>query len=81
MSTDDIPAPGPEFEPTHAWLITLQRPTGSGFAVATRSGTSTFPPGFPRPDAYAGIREWLERREPQLGGADVLFFSLEPYRL
>ncbi|MFJ9460351.1 hypothetical protein ACIRST_35420 [Kitasatospora sp. NPDC101447] len=68
-------------EPTHTWLITLQFPTATGYAVATRSGTSTFPSGSPRADAYVGIREWLEQREPQLGGASVLFFSLEPYRL
>ncbi|MEV6464701.1 hypothetical protein [Kitasatospora sp. NPDC051702] len=68
-------------EPTHSWLITLQYPTAAGFAVATRTGTSAFPPGCLREHAYLGIREWLARREPQLGGADVLFFSLEPYRL
>ncbi|MET8623595.1 hypothetical protein ABZW30_07540 [Kitasatospora sp. NPDC004669] len=68
-------------EPTHFWLITLQYPVHHGFAIATRTGSSTLPPGSTRERAYVGIREWLEQREPQLGGASVLFFSLEPYRL
>ncbi|MFF3067159.1 hypothetical protein [Kitasatospora sp. NPDC057936] len=71
----------PATEHTHSWLITLQFPVGNGFAIATRSGNSTFPPGSPREHAYLGIREWLARREPQLRDASVLFFSLEPYQL
>ncbi|MFD7448282.1 hypothetical protein [Kitasatospora sp. NPDC059827] len=78
MPSTDTPS---TVEPTHSWLITLQHPVPNGFTIATRTGSSTFPPGYPRQDAYTGIRDYLARREPLLAAADVLFFSLEPYRL
>ncbi|MFJ6772634.1 hypothetical protein ACIQOV_16985 [Kitasatospora sp. NPDC091257] len=76
-------APGPvPVEPTHAWLITLQRPVERGvLATFTTEGTYTAKPGATRQSAYREIRALLDRQHPELAGANVLFFSLEPNRL
>ncbi|MET8698247.1 hypothetical protein ABZW10_05140 [Kitasatospora sp. NPDC004723] len=76
-----MPNTTPAGEPTHSWLITLQFPIRNGFAVVTRHGSSVLQPGSSRERAYLGIRDYLARREPELADADVLFFSLESYRL
>ncbi|MFJ8440103.1 hypothetical protein [Kitasatospora griseola] len=77
----DATTTAPVQEPTHSWLITLQYPTSCGFTVATRHGTFVFPPGMSRDQAYIDLRDALARREPELRGGNVLFYSLEPYRL
>ncbi|GAA3019343.1 hypothetical protein GCM10010519_55920 [Streptomyces lactacystinicus] len=71
----------PTVEPTHTWLITLQYPVTSGYAVVTHNGNMTVAPGSNRERAYLDVREWLTRQRPELGRGNVLFFSLEPYRL
>ncbi|WP_030241012.1 hypothetical protein [Streptomyces sp. NRRL S-350] len=68
-------------EPTHAWLMTLQRPVGNGLATFTSNGTYTAKPGATREDAYRDIRAWLNQQRPEMADACVLFFSLEPNRL
>ncbi|MFF2626011.1 hypothetical protein ACFVUN_09605 [Kitasatospora griseola] len=77
----DSTTSAPVEEPTHAWLITLQYATDRGFAVATRHGNAVIAPGRSREQAYIDLRDTLARCEPELRGASVLFFSLEPYRL
>ncbi|MGW3179670.1 hypothetical protein ACWDD9_10435 [Kitasatospora sp. NPDC001119] len=71
----------PDAEPTHTWLITLQYPVGTNFGVVTCDGTLTVPPGGTRARAYREIRDWLTQQRPELRDANVLFLSLEPYRL
>ncbi|WP_030062348.1 MULTISPECIES: hypothetical protein [Streptomyces] len=68
-------------EPTHAWLITLQYPVHNGYAVVTHNGTLTVASGGTRERAYLDIRDWLTQQRPELARGNVLFFSLEPYRL
>ncbi|GHF27908.1 hypothetical protein GCM10018790_01620 [Kitasatospora xanthocidica] len=71
----------PATEPTHTWLITLQYPVHNGYAVVTHNGSITAAPGGNRERAYLDIRDWLTEQRPELGRGNVLFFSLEPYRL
>jgi hypothetical protein len=63
---------------THFFLITLEIP---GRAALTRSGTFTPEPGETRNDAYAAIREHLNRQDPDFTHANVSFFSIEPNTL
>ncbi|WP_327073848.1 hypothetical protein OG196_23475 [Kitasatospora purpeofusca] len=81
MPVPDTTNPAPAPEPTHAWLITLQYPTHTGYGVVTHNGTITAAPGDTRDRAYLDIRNWLTQQRPELGHSTVLFFSLEPYRL
>ncbi|MEU8512522.1 hypothetical protein AB0C76_13130 [Kitasatospora sp. NPDC048722] len=74
-------APGPAAEPTHTWLITLQKPIGHGLSVVTMDGAYTVQPGDSRAIAYRKIRAWVDAKNPDMAGANVLFFSLEPNRL
>ncbi|MET8545231.1 hypothetical protein ABZW03_32020 [Kitasatospora sp. NPDC004799] len=79
MTTTPSPVP---VEPTHAWLITVQRPVERGvLATFTTEGTYTAGPGATREGAYREIRALLDQQRPELAGANVLFFSLEPNRL
>ncbi|MFF4380315.1 hypothetical protein [Kitasatospora sp. NPDC001547] len=72
----------PAAQPTHAWLITLQRPLERGvLATFTTEGTYTALPGATRQKAYQEIRALLAKERPELRDANVLFFSLEPNRL
>ncbi|MFF2749508.1 hypothetical protein ACFVVA_28700 [Kitasatospora sp. NPDC058048] len=74
--------PGPiPVEPTHTWLITLQKPLSYGVSTLTLNGVLTPEPGETRQSAYRKIRNSIDRQEPDMVGANVLFFSLEPYRL
>ncbi|MFJ2191121.1 hypothetical protein ACIOJE_24855 [Kitasatospora sp. NPDC087861] len=77
----DTATAAPAAEPTHTWLITLQYPVTNGYAVVTHNGTLTVAPGGTRERAYLDILEWLTQQRPELGRGNVLFFSLESYRL
>ncbi|MER7579970.1 hypothetical protein [Kitasatospora sp. NPDC097691] len=77
----DTATTAPAVEPTHSWLITLQYQVPNGYAVVTHNGTLSIAPGSNRERAYLDIREWLTQQRPELGRGNVLFFSLEPYRL
>ncbi|WP_031067305.1 hypothetical protein [Streptomyces sp. NRRL WC-3742] len=84
LATDEAaPAPrtAPGGEPTHAWMITLQRPIPNGLNTLTFEGGYTAAPGTDRQRAYKEIRAQIDRQRPELAGAVLLFFSLEPYRL
>ncbi|MFJ9605451.1 hypothetical protein ACIRS1_03745 [Kitasatospora sp. NPDC101176] len=72
---------GPAAGPTHAWVITLQKPLAHGLATVTVDGTYSAQPGDTRPIAYRKVRTWVDEQDPDMAGANVLFFSLEPYRL
>ncbi|MFD9692531.1 hypothetical protein ACFWXO_43000 [Kitasatospora sp. NPDC059088] len=68
-------------EPTHSWVITLQKPLRTGFATFTVDGTYTAKPGSTRQQAYKDIRAWVEQQKPELVDANVMFFSLESNQL
>ncbi|MFI6388686.1 hypothetical protein [Nonomuraea sp. NPDC050540] len=64
----------------YMWLITVQWPTGSGFAQATLRSTVLIPAGASRLDIFTQVCE-LAQREIGVDTPTVLFFSLEPDRL
>lgn len=66
---------------THQYLITLQVPTGAGYAVGTWTGTWTPTPGSTRHDFYKALREDITRNYPQYRDASVLFFDVQPNQL
>ncbi|OEJ40136.1 hypothetical protein AR457_16450 [Streptomyces agglomeratus] len=63
---------------SHLWIITLQVPGG---ASATGHGTFTPPAHWTRRDAFRAVLAEMYKDAPELTGANVLFFSLEPNRL
>ncbi|MFI5548837.1 hypothetical protein [Streptomyces sp. NPDC051738] len=63
---------------THFWVMSIEKP---GLASATQSGTYILRPGDTRQDAYNEIYGAVTDAHPNLRGATVLFFSLEPNRL
>jgi hypothetical protein len=79
--TEQTTVPGVAEQGSHHFLITLQRPTGSGFGTADWSGTWTPPPGTTRADGYARIRADIAAAHPEFAQANVVFFTLEPNRL
>ncbi|MEV4581846.1 hypothetical protein AB0K16_52295 [Nonomuraea jabiensis] len=62
---------------TYMWILTLQWPTGGGFATSTSYGTAPIPVGTSRKEAYEAIRAEAYRHAGR-EGATTLFFSLEP---
>ncbi|MFD8391187.1 hypothetical protein ACFV2N_18810 [Streptomyces sp. NPDC059680] len=63
---------------THHFVITLEKP---GLLSMTQEGTFTPPPGSTRQDAYALIYRAVTSQDPDLNGASVGFFMLEPNQL
>lgn len=74
------PAPAPS-QGSHHWVITLEAPHGTGKAAHTSQGTLTPAPGYTRANAFTDIYTALVDRNPQLRGANVVFFTLEPNAL
>ncbi|MFJ1757313.1 hypothetical protein [Kitasatospora sp. NPDC088134] len=74
--------PAAQAQGTHHYILTLQRPIpGGGSGVATSSGTCNVPPGLTRHDVYTQLLANAVAADPQLAGAAVLFFDLQPNRL
>ncbi|MYS46063.1 hypothetical protein GTY23_33695 [Streptomyces sp. SID5998] len=63
---------------THHFVITLEKP---GWLSVTQEGTFTPPPGSTRQDAYLSIYRAVTSQDPDLNGASVGFFLLEPNQL
>ncbi|MFD8393077.1 hypothetical protein ACFV2N_28710 [Streptomyces sp. NPDC059680] len=63
---------------THFFVLTLDKP---GQFMVTQEGTCTPPPGHSRQDMYRLIYQAVTANDPDLAGASVAFFSLEPNRL
>lgn len=63
---------------TYAWMITLQKPIPGGMAMNTQYGTVHLAPGSTRHEVYGQLRAELDRQNPQMSDANVVFFSLEP---
>ncbi|WP_371670071.1 hypothetical protein OG985_21995 [Streptomyces sp. NBC_00289] len=80
MSTTPQPtAPAaPPAEDTHFFVLTLEKP---GRFSMTQEGTCTPPPGSSRRDMYRLIYQSVTAQDPNLSGASVGFFSMEPNRL
>ncbi|MGW4493791.1 hypothetical protein [Streptomyces sp. NPDC004376] len=66
---------------SHHYLVTLQIPLGTGFAVSTWEGTWTPPEGYTRHDFYKAVRDDIAQKDPQLTSASVLFFDVQPNQL
>ncbi|MFG3364700.1 hypothetical protein ACGF0K_06955 [Streptomyces sp. NPDC048156] len=63
---------------THFFVLTLNKP---GELTVTQEGTCTPPPGATRQDMYRLLYDAVTSQDPDLSGAAVGFFSLEPNRL
>ncbi|MFJ3989914.1 hypothetical protein ACIPWY_14810 [Streptomyces sp. NPDC090032] len=63
---------------THFFVLTLNRP---GEVTVTQEGTCTPPPEATRQDMYRLLYDAVTSQNPDLSGAAVGFFSLEPNRL
>ncbi|MDQ1047389.1 hypothetical protein [Streptomyces sp. V4I2] len=70
--------PPEQRQDTHFFVLTLEKP---GRFSMTQEGTCTPPPGSTRQDMYRLIYQSITSQDPQLAGASVGFFSLEPNRL
>lgn len=67
---------------THHYVITLEKPIRPGVcANASFAGTITPRPDATRIDIYQELYQNSINRHPELDGASVLFFSLEPNQL
>lgn len=65
------------------FVLTVQKPApgGGGYIVADWAGYMTPAPGWTRHDTYLAIRAEHVKQNPNMAGAGVLFFSLEPNQL
>ncbi|MGW8528964.1 hypothetical protein [Nocardiopsis sp. NPDC055824] len=63
------------------WVITLQKPIYNGFANRTNYGTLTAAPGETRERLFQQVIDLIISKVPEMAGANVLFFSLEPNEL
>ncbi|MGW4687694.1 hypothetical protein ACWEPM_22725 [Streptomyces sp. NPDC004244] len=71
-------APDAASQGSYQWILTLDLP---GRAAATQYGTWNPHPGETRLDVFLAIKQEITRRHPELSGAVVSFFSLEPNQL
>jgi hypothetical protein len=65
----------------YAWVITLQKPTPRGMAVNTQYGVIQPDPGATRRGLFEQVRREIDQQFPELSGANVMFWSLEPNEL
>ncbi|MCU7827327.1 hypothetical protein [Kitasatospora sp. DSM 101779] len=65
---------------SHHYILTLQKPMGGGFMISSSSGTCS-PAGMSRYDVYTRLVADMVRQDPQLAGASVLHFDLQPNQL
>jgi hypothetical protein len=73
--------PAPQQQGTHHFVMTLQRPIGSGFTMGTFSNHITPAPVMTRHDVYQAIKQEIGQADPDFTDATVVFFSLEPNQL
>lgn len=67
---------------THFYVLTLEKPLGPGLSAnASFAGTLTPNTGTTRAHVYQDLYQDYTRLHPELAGASVLFFSLEPNQL
>ncbi|GAA5615648.1 hypothetical protein CP981_17540 [Streptomyces platensis] len=63
---------------THQWVITLEKP---GRVSGSWYGAYTPPAGATRHDVFTVLKSGIEAENPELAGATVIFFALEPNQL
>jgi hypothetical protein len=63
---------------SHFFLMTLEVP---GYASFTTDGTFTPPAGATRQDVYTHLRDYVTEDKPDMRGANVTYFLLEPNHL
>lgn len=68
----------PQQQGSHHWILTLELP---GRATSSNFGTLTPLPGWTRMDAFTAIKEHVAQQNPEMAGANTVFFSLEPNQL
>ncbi|UQX00905.1 hypothetical protein [Streptomyces sp. RerS4] len=78
--TSSTPATGTSAasQGSHMWVLTLEMP---GRAMTTQYGTWTPPAGSSRFDVFMAIRGHVAAQQPEMAGANTIFFSLEPNQL
>lgn len=70
----DVPAG----QPTHHYVMTIQKQLQRGVAVATFNNAVPIPSGWTRGDVFRQLyREFTTGEHASLAGGQVLFFSLE----
>jgi hypothetical protein len=62
---------------SHHFVLTLQKPSGSGWATGTWAGSFTPSPGATRYEVYAALVAQCSREHPEVAGGAVVYFSLE----
>lgn len=70
-----------EQQGTHFWFMSFLQPTPNGFDTYRRSGHFNPPPGATRVDMFSVLRDEIERFTPELAGATVLAFDIQPNQL
>ncbi|MFH9870955.1 hypothetical protein ACH4NT_33385 [Streptomyces lydicus] len=80
MTTQTTQASYPTAKPqgSHHWVITLEKP---GRVSGSWYGAYTPPTGATRHDVFKVLKSGIEAENPELAGATVVFFALEPNQL
>jgi hypothetical protein len=83
MSDTEQTIPAAPAQGTHHYILTLQKPmrSGVGLAVSTSAGHCTPSAGMTRYDVYQWLIADLVRHSPELAGASVLCFDLQPNKI
>jgi len=84
MSTESTaqqtPAPVPAGQGTHHYVLTMQTPHGGALSTSMWSGTCS-PRGTTRYNVMQALIAECVGQRPEMSGAVVLFFSLDPNQL
>jgi hypothetical protein len=76
--TDQSTTSSAQSQGSYHWIITLELP---GRASSTNSGSYTPPSGATRQDAFECITALVHEQHPEMRGANVMYFALEPNQL
>ncbi|WP_327066826.1 hypothetical protein [Kitasatospora sp. NBC_01302] len=78
--TDTTP---PAEQGTHFWFMSLMKaiPGGGGFSTHDRSGTCSPRTGNTRLDMFTELHGWVEATWPELAGATVIAFDIQPNKI
>jgi hypothetical protein len=66
---------------THFWFMSLYLATPEGFAFYRRTGTYTPNPGGTRTAAFEKLLDHVKEKSPELQGAVVVAFDMQPNAL
>ncbi|GGR40841.1 hypothetical protein [Streptomyces netropsis] len=76
--TEQSSIPAAQTQGSHHWIITLELP---GRLTSSLYGTWTPPAGATRHDVFTAIKNHITSANPDLTGANTMFFALEPNQL